>query len=131
MPRIEGAARRDPALTKIVTCSDWQTVREFVAFRAGFRCQHCHAFVGMHGEADHVIPRRDCAAHGISPFDHRNVQWLCTSCHARKTAREAAQTLNSLKRQGFAKPFRHRRSKTPGRASYLRAAGLMEGPPVP
>lgn len=90
-------------------------LRQFVAKRAGYRCQHCGVFTGMHGQADHVIPRADCAATGISPTDPANLQWLCAPCHSRKT--------NSERWRGHVKVDRSkpRRAKVRGRDAYFSA----------
>lgn len=116
-------ARREPLPRdqRILHLRSWrQDVRDHVALRAGFRCQCCHAFTGMDGEADHIVSRRDLAKTGGNPWDTLNLQWLCASCHSQKT--------NSERWAGHVrkarKPFR--RAKLPGRDRFLQAAGIPQ-----
>jgi len=97
-----------------------QDTREAVAKRAGFRCQTCFRHVGMHGQADHIIPRAQCAEAGISEWDLSNLQWLCAPCHSAKT--NAERWAGHQKRTG---PKPMRRSKVPGRNLMLAKAGVM------
>lgn len=100
----------------------WQATRAFVAHRASFRCEHCFTFVGMQGEADHIIPRSDCGLLGIGVFDPSNLQYLCPSCHSSKSGRE--------RWAGHEKkpPKKHIRSTVPGREAFLAATGIPETP---
>ena len=110
-----------PRDQQILHLRSWrQDVREHVALRAGFRCECCHAFTGMRGEADHIVARRDLAKTGGNPFDVSNVQWLCASCHSIKT--------NGERWAGHVRKPRPRfsRAKLPGRARFLAAAGISE-----
>lgn len=108
-------ARHDP---RPINSPRWrQTVRPFVAQRASFRCEECFTFTGMAGQADHIVPRRDCDLIGIQVFDVSNLQWLCPSCHSAKSNRERAP--------GGPKPRRpYQRPDLPGRAAFLAAAGI-------
>ncbi len=99
---------------------DWRhTLRKHVAHRASFRCEHCHAFLGLHGDVDHIIARRDCDAHGVSPWDVTNLQYLCAPCHSVKTNRERWDWAGRRKGE---KPWT--RSKVPGRNLLLAMAGV-------
>jgi 5-methylcytosine-specific restriction endonuclease McrA len=110
-------ARTNPAPLKTAR---WAEVRAFVAHRASFRCEHCHQFLGMSGQADHVIPRRDIALLGVGVFDPSNLQYLCTSCHSEKSNRE--------RWQGHEKkpPKPHTRTRVPGRDDFLNAVGIPQ-----
>ena len=55
----------------------WAAVRAAVRARAGFRCERCRRPGRL--EVHHVIPIVD----GGAPFDERNLQALCRSCHFR------------------------------------------------
>lgn len=104
--------------TRPINTPHWRdVVRPFVAKRASFRCEHCRAFVGMKGQADHIVPRAAGDLVGIHVYDVSNLQWLCASCHAKKSGSE---------RSGPAAtgPRPRRRTNVPGRAEYLRAAGI-------
>jgi 5-methylcytosine-specific restriction endonuclease McrA len=96
----------------------WAEVRAMVAHRASFRCECCNVFLGMTGQADHVIPRRDIPLLGIGVFDPSNLQYLCTSCHSEKSNRE--------RWHGHEKkpPKPHTRSNVPGRDAFLAATGI-------
>lgn len=98
----------------------WREVRAHVAHRASFRCEHCHRYVGMHGDVDHIIPRRDIALLGVGVFDPSNLQYLCQSCHSQKSNRErwAGHTPKP--------PKPHSRSRVPGREAFMAAAGIPE-----
>ena len=104
----------------------YRDTREGVAKRAGFRCQKCNRYVGMHGEADHIIPRAKCEAHGLSEFDQSNLQWLCKSCHASKSANEK---WDAVGRRRGPKPIK--RSNVPGRKLFLVQAGIPLDPDKP
>lgn len=114
-----------PRDQQILHLRQWrQDVREHVALRAGFRCQCCHAFTGMDGEGDHIVSRRDLARVGGNPWDTLNLQWLCASCHSRKTNAERWQGYERKPRPAF------RRAKLPGRARFLQAAGIPDNQPA-
>lgn len=97
----------------------WQAVRSFVAHRASFRCEHCHRYLGMTGDVDHVVPRNVCEDIGIGVFDPSNCQYLCPSCHSTKT--------NAERYAGHEKRARMpRRTALKGRGAFLDAAGISE-----
>lgn len=60
----------------------WPALRIAAKRRDGWKCVMCGARGRL--EVDHVMAIRD---HGAA-FDLANLQSLCGSCHARKTARE-------------------------------------------
>ncbi|WP_350356297.1 HNH endonuclease [Leisingera thetidis] len=104
----------------ILDRSAWKhETRQAVALRAGFRCQHCGRYLGMHGEADHIIPRSKCQEHGLSEFDQSNLQWLCQPCHSKKSNAERWEG----KRRKGPKPVK--RSNVPGRKLFLAMAGVL------
>ncbi|WP_146345651.1 HNH endonuclease [Phaeobacter marinintestinus] len=96
----------------------YRDTREAVALSAGFLCQSCKRYIGMHGEADHIIPRAQCEAHGLSEYDRSNLQWLCKSCHSKKSNAERWEG----KRRKGPKPIK--RSNVPGRKLFLAMAGI-------
>lgn len=98
----------------------WQATRAFVAHRASFRCEHCFAYVGMHGHCDHIIPRSEIDLLGIGVFDPSNLQLLCHSCHSSKSGRERAAGRERKP------PKQHTRSNLPGRDKFLDAAGIPQ-----
>ena len=98
-------------------------IRPFVAQRAAYRCECCGKYCPLNrgGQADHKIPRRDLAAHGIHPFDVSNIQWLCAGCHSKKTNSEA-RWVGHIKTD---RPPRWQvRSKVEGRNAFLQVAGI-------
>lgn len=66
----------------IYATAQWRAVR-LMKLRRNPTCEadDCRAFAR---EIDHVVSLNA----GGAPFDMNNLQSLCTSCHARKTARE-------------------------------------------
>lgn len=108
--------RTDPSPLKT---SRWAALRAHVAHRASFRCQHCHVFLGMTGDVDHVVPRSACEDAGIGVFDPSNLQYLCQSCHSQKSNRERRAAARD--QRGRSGP---RRSSLPGRDCFLIAAGI-------
>lgn len=112
-------ARTNPAPLRTAR---WQEVRAFVAHRASFRCEHCHVFLGMTGQADHMIPRGTCEMLGIGVLDATNLQYLCISCHSEKSNRER---WHGHKRKP---PKNHTRTNLPGREAFLAATGIPETP---
>lgn len=98
--------------------SRWAALRGHVAHRASFRCEHCNQFLGMTGQADHVVPRGVCEDVGIGVYDPSNLQYLCTPCHSRKT--NAERWAGHTKRA----PKPPSRSILPGRDRFLDAAGI-------
>lgn len=114
-----------PRDQQILHLRQWrQDVREHVAHRANWRCSCCFRFTGMDGEADHIVSRRDLARVGGNPWDTLNLQWLCASCHSRKTNAERWQGHERKPRPAF------RRAKLPGRARFLQAAGIPDNQPA-
>lgn len=99
----------------------WAEVRAMVAHRASFRCEHCNVYLGMTGDVDHIIPRRDIALLGIGAYDHTNCQYLCASCHSAKTNRTERWAGHEKK-----PPKPHNRSNVPGRDAFLAATGIIE-----
>ena len=113
--------RTDPRPLKT---SHWAALRAHVAHRAGFRCEHCHCFLGMTGQADHVVPRSACEDVGIGIFDPSNLQYLCTSCHSTKSNHER---WGAVAWEGNHSARTHpRRTKLPGRDRFMDAAGIPE-----
>lgn len=96
----------------------WAALRNHVAHRAGFRCEHCNEFLGMTGQADHVVPRSICEDVGIGVYDPSNLQYLCTSCHSTKTNRERWGSKPAKERR------EPRRSTVSGRDQFLNATGI-------
>ena len=60
----------------------WKALRRHVFERDGYRCRLC----GNRGrlECDHIVPLRG----GQDPFEIRNLQTLCRSCHIDKTSKQ-------------------------------------------
>ena len=113
--------RSDPGLFALVA---WKCdCREFVAARAAYRCECCGKYCPLNrgGQADHVIPRRDLAEKGINPFDMSNLQWLCASCHSKKTNKEARWAGHE---KVVRLEFWKQRTKVPGRGRFLEMAGI-------
>ncbi|WP_420011499.1 HNH endonuclease [Tateyamaria sp.] len=102
-----------------IDTSAWRLIRPFVAQRARFRCEDCGVYLGMSGQCDHIVPRSECEAQGIDPLDTRNLQWLCPSCHSRKSNREKLAGRTPKDRNEV------RRSRVVGRGAFLQA--LQEG----
>lgn len=96
----------------------WQAVRAFVAHRASFRCEHCHQYLGMAGDVDHMVPRSVCEDIGVGVFDPSNCQYLCASCHSTKTN---AERYAGHEKRGPRVP---RRTALKGRGDFLDAAGI-------
>jgi 5-methylcytosine-specific restriction endonuclease McrA len=63
----------------------WKRLRVHVIFDAALRCANCGE-ISEYLEVDHIEPVRD---HPAAFFDRANLQALCPSCHAAKTARGA------------------------------------------
>lgn len=112
-------ARFDPRPLK---SERWKATRVYVAQRASLRCEHCHVWLGLTGQVDHIVPRSDCDMIGIGVFDPSNLQYLCAPCHSRKSNRE--------RWAGHEKkpPKPHTRRDLPGRSDFLAAAGIPPSP---
>lgn len=85
--------------------ADWPQRRDTVRRRAGGRCEgrvegvRCPA---RGTECDHVTPHARGGADDLS-----NLQWLCTPCHKRKTAKEAAQARAAIRNRRYRPPEPH------------------------
>ena len=63
----------------------WKRYRKAVLSRQGGICEHCNDTPPDHMlHLDHIQP----LAQGGEPFNDDNIQVLCVSCHAKKTAKE-------------------------------------------
>ena len=98
----------------------WRATRAFIAHRASLRCEHCHAFLGLCGQVDHIVPRSEINMLGIGVFDPTNLQYLCQSCHSEKSNRERWH--GHTKRP----PKSHTRTKVAGRDDFLNAVGIPQ-----
>jgi len=124
MTREEIAAAKKER-DRLLGLAVWKrSIRPFVAERANFRCETCGVYLGRFGEADHRIPRKDCEAHGISVTDPDNLQYLCPSCHAKKT--NAERWAGHEKKPPRRGPS-GRRAQVLGRNRFLAAAGILPG----
>ena len=65
--------------------SEWFAIRKAVLLRDEYKCAVCGLIVMDMPQVDHIIPRR---AGGSD--DPSNLQTLCMTHHAQKTARENA-----------------------------------------
>ena len=52
-----------------INTNRWKAVRLDTAKRAHFRCEICSKYVGLLGQAEHIVPRSICKTQGIDPFD--------------------------------------------------------------
>lgn len=110
---------------RVLSLGIWRgPIRNLVAQRASFRCECCGLFIAREGEVDHKIPRRDCAAKGIHPLDPANLQYLCQSCHSRKSN---AERWAGHQKRPFQSGPNGKRAKVAGRNSFLAAAGILPG----
>lgn len=74
------------------TAAEWKRLHRLAKQRLPYRCAQCGAepVTGRGGlELDHVVP---VAEGGTDGFD--NLQWLCASCHAEKSRREAKRGIS-------------------------------------
>jgi len=61
--------------------ADWQVRRRRIAVRDAYTCRSCgRVSYGKSGHADHIVPLEDGGSN-----EDLNLQWLCGSCHGRKT----------------------------------------------
>ncbi|MFZ5693902.1 MAG: HNH endonuclease [Pseudomonadota bacterium] len=74
----------------------WPALRLAAKRRDGWRCVKCGARGRL--EVDHIQPVR---THPERAFDLQNLQSLCASCHARKTAAETGIAPLSPERQAW------------------------------
>lgn len=77
--------------------AEWEKVRRVVIERAKGLCEKCQreGRVTAGKEVDHVVSKAKAKAMGWSQakMDHpRNLQFLCTPCHERKTTEETGRT---------------------------------------
>ena len=88
-PQKPFANARKTDNSKFYQSTRWRKLRKmFVAENPV--CVHCEAkgFTTPVAEVDHIIPLRL----GGHPYDFNNLQSLCKSCHAKKSAKEGHQT---------------------------------------
>jgi len=64
---------------KIYRTERWKAVRKQAKDRDGWKCVQCGSRRRL--EVDHIKGLRD----GGAPYDLKNLQTLCGSCHAKKT----------------------------------------------
>ena len=84
-----GTARRPGPHDKFYSSSRWRRKSRGYRRRHPF-CEHCLLTDGLLVRAamvDHIVPLRQ----GGAKMDDKNLQALCTACHAAKTAKDAAQ----------------------------------------
>lgn len=84
---------------------DWPQLRDAARRRAGGRCEGRDRGIRCPRpgtDCDHVKPRWQGGTHELS-----NLQWLCPSCHKRKTGREAAQARAAIRARRFRPPEPH------------------------
>lgn len=83
--RLTAAPRRVAPAPKVALpiyqSAEWRALIASIVVRRGRRCEACPAS-GCRVYGDHIVELRD----GGKPFDERNVQLLCATCHGRKTA---------------------------------------------
>lgn len=91
--RRKADARQAKAL-QLRSTARWQRLRKLFLDAHPF-CAHCEerGIVRSAAQVDHVTALRRFHVDAMvdACFDEANVQGLCTSCHAAKTARENAQ----------------------------------------
>ena len=77
-----------PSTTKRIDGNTRVAVVKRLARERPRMCAECYrqGFVRFGDELDHIAPLWKGGSN-----DPRNLQWLCTPCHAEKTAREAAE----------------------------------------
>jgi 5-methylcytosine-specific restriction protein A len=77
--------RKDKQEQKIYSSARWKKIREMKMKECGGLCQEClkKGFIVKAEVVDHIIEIKD----GGCAFCLENLQCLCKSCHAKKTAR--------------------------------------------
>jgi 5-methylcytosine-specific restriction enzyme A len=75
---------------------EWRALVAEIKRERGIRCEACCMTLDADGNpvrltADHIIERKD----GGADLDKRNIQLLCPTCNARKTAAERAKRLSA------------------------------------
>ncbi|WP_209624827.1 HNH endonuclease signature motif containing protein [Saccharothrix coeruleofusca] len=91
---------------------DWPQRRAATRRRAGGRCEgrvRGHRCPNPGTDCDHRIPRWRGGTHDLG-----NLQWLCPTCHATKTQREAQQARAARAAQRYRTPEAHPGHRTPG-----------------
>ena len=78
--------KRDPKIKKFYSSSQWQKVRDRY-LKKNPLCEHCKekGLTEVADEVDHIIPIKVAWEKRLSS---QNLQSLCKSCHAKKTARD-------------------------------------------
>lgn len=74
------------------TAAEWKRLHRLVKQRLPYWCAQCgtEPMVGHAGlELDHIVPVAEGGTDGLD-----NLQWLCPSCHAEKSRREAARGIS-------------------------------------
>lgn len=74
------------------SAAEWKRLHRLAKQRLPYRCAQCGAepVTGRGGlELDHVVPVAEGGTDGLD-----NLQWLCPSCHAEKSRREAARGIS-------------------------------------
>lgn len=76
----------------ILVSAQWKALRARMRAERGYRCEApgCGRTAGRL-YLDHIIERRD----GGAEFDPSNLQWLCATHHALKTARVREERMRS------------------------------------
>lgn len=74
-----GLRKYDRTGAKLYKTPQWKAARLAAKRRDGWKCIKCGSRTRL--EVDHKIALRD----GGDPFELRNLQTLCGSCHAKKT----------------------------------------------
>lgn len=74
------------------SAAEWKRLHRLAKHRIPYLCAQCGAepVTGRGGlELDHIIPVAEGGTDGLD-----NLQWLCPSCHAEKSRREAARGIS-------------------------------------
>lgn len=89
-PRVGGLEPRLRLAPKVAepfySTREWRALAASCKRAAGYRCQRPGCGSSDRLIADHIVERKD----GGADLDRRNIEVLCGTCHARKTA-EARQ----------------------------------------
>jgi len=80
--------KRDPRLASMRGGKRWQTVRAR-KLASDPACEHCLSF-GIVTPAQQIHHVRDAAMHHDLFFDPRNLESVCTACHAHEERRRRA-----------------------------------------
>ena len=74
------------------SAAEWKRLHQLAKHRIPYCCAQCGAepVTGRGGlELDHIVPVAEGGTDGLD-----NLQWLCPSCHAEKSRREAARGIS-------------------------------------